>query len=156
MDKSGQPLSEDAVRDGRETGLRADHEMYDIVARGAAQGKLVRAKWLDDWGKNGMRSRLVAQQVTQNSPPLVTARLLVSKASVGAEARCLAGWDCSVAFYHAPLDEDIVAIPPKVLCPAGFAKRAWRSGMLTARILLLCLRLRLQKWLFRPCAFTVR
>ena len=48
--------------------------------------------------------------VTQNTPPLVAARLLVSKASsfghkVGPEARCLAVWDCSVAFYHAPLDE---------------------------------------------------
>ena len=90
-----------------------------------------------------MRSRLVAQQftwtkrddVTQSTPPLVAARLLVSKASsfghkVGAEARCLAGWDCSVAFYHAPLDEDIVVIPPKGLCPAGFVcelRRAMNS-----------------------------
>ena len=41
----------------------ADHGMYDIVVRGAARGKIVRAKWLDDWGKNGMRSRLVAQDV---------------------------------------------------------------------------------------------
>ena len=82
--KSGQPLPEDAVREarGREIGLMADHGMYDIVARGAARGKLVRAKWLDDWRKNGMRSRLVAQQftwakrddVTQNTPPLVAAR----------------------------------------------------------------------------------
>ena len=48
--KSGQPLPEDAVREarGREIGLMADHGMYDIVARGAARGKLVRAKWLDD------------------------------------------------------------------------------------------------------------
>ena len=29
----------------------------------------------------------------------------------------MAGWKCSVAFYHAPLDEDIVVIPPKGLCP---------------------------------------
>ena len=51
--KSGQPLLEDAVREARsrEIGLMADHGMYDIVAR----GKLVRAKWLDDWRKNGMR-----------------------------------------------------------------------------------------------------
>ena len=112
--KSGQPLPEDAVREarGREIGLMADHGM---CTRSAARGKLVRAKWLDDWGKNGMRSRLVAQQfnwaeredVTQNTPPVVAARLLVSKASsfehkVGPAAQCLAGWDCSVAFYHAP------------------------------------------------------
>ena len=46
------------------------------------------SKWLDGWRKNGMRSRLVAQQsswakrddVTQNPPPLVAARLLVSNA----------------------------------------------------------------------------
>ena len=78
--------------------------MHDVVAR----GKLVSVKWLDDWEKNGMRSLLVAQQfnwakrddVTQNMPPLVAARLLVSKASssghkVGPEARCQAVWDCA-------------------------------------------------------------
>ena len=94
-----------------------------FVRRGATRGKLVRAKWLDDWGKNGMRSRMVAEQfnwaqhadVTQNTPHLVAARLLVSKASsfghkVGPEARCLAVWGCSAAFHHAPLDEDIVGV----------------------------------------------
>ena len=30
------------------------------------------------------------------------------------------GWDCSVAFCHAPLDEDTVVIPPKGLRPTGF------------------------------------
>ena len=78
--QSGQPLLEDAVcyARGRDIGLMADHGRYDIVARGAAQGKSARAKWLNDWGKNGMRSRLVAQQfnwperndVKQNTPPL--------------------------------------------------------------------------------------
>ena len=76
-----------------------------------------------------MRSRMYAQQfnwakrddVTQNTPPLVAARLLISKASsfghkIGLEARCLAVWDCSVAFYHGPLDEDIVVISLKGLC----------------------------------------
>ena len=114
--KQGQPLLEDAVREarGRENGLMADHGTYDLVARVAARGKLVMAKWLDDRRKNGMRSRLVAQQfnwakrddVTQNTPPLVAAHLLVSKASlsghkVGAGARCLAGWECSVAVDRA-------------------------------------------------------
>ena len=140
--KSGQPLPEHAVREarGHEIGLMAYHGMYNVVARGAARGKLVRANWLDDWGRNGMRSRLVAHQFnwaqrddeTQNTPPLVAARLLVSKASsfghkVGAEARCLAGWDCSVAFHHAPLDEDIVVVPPKGLCPAGFVWQLRRT-----------------------------
>ena len=87
-----------------------------------------------------MRSRLVAQQynwakrddVTQNTPPLVAARLLVSKAAsfghkVGPEARCLAVWDCSVAFYHAPLGEDIVVVPPKGLCPEGFVWQLRRA-----------------------------
>ena len=61
---SGQPLLEDAVREarGRVICLMADHGRYDIVARGAARGKLVRANWLDDWGTNGVSSRLVAQQ----------------------------------------------------------------------------------------------
>ena len=99
----------------------------------------MRAKWLDDGRKNGMTSRLVAQQfnwakrdyVTQNAPPLVAARLLVSKASSfahedGVEARCLAGWDCSVAFHHAPLDEEIGVIPPKGLC-RGFVWQLRRT-----------------------------
>ena len=62
--QSGQPLPEHAVREarGREIGLMADHGMYDLVARGSARGKHVRPMWLDDQGKNGMRSRLVAQQ----------------------------------------------------------------------------------------------
>ena len=92
---------------GREIGLTADHGMYDIVPRSAARGKLVRAKWLDDRRKNGMRSRLVAQQfnwakrddAAQNTPPLVAARLLVS-----------------VAFYHALRDEGTVVVLPKGLC----------------------------------------
>ena len=139
--KSGQPLPEGAVREVREIGLMADHGMYDIGERGAARGQLVRAKRSVIWRKTGMSSRLVAEQVnwakrddvTQNTPPLVAARHLVSKASSsghkvgGAGARCLAGWDCSVAFHHAQLDEDIVVIPPKGLCTAGFAWQRRRA-----------------------------
>ena len=46
---------------------------------------------------------------------------------VGAEVRCRAGWDCSVAFYHAPLDEDVVVIAPKELCFAGFVWQLRRA-----------------------------
>ena len=52
---SGQPFfAKDVVREarGREIGLLADHGMYDLVAQGAARGKLVRAKWLDDWERH--------------------------------------------------------------------------------------------------------
>ena len=38
----------------------------------------------------------------------------------------MAGWDCSVAFYHAPVGEDIVVIPPKELCPGGFE---WQASL---------------------------
>ena len=134
----------------------ADHGMCDIVARGAARGKLVRAKWLDDWGKHGMRSRLKRDDVTQNTPPLVAARLLVSKASsfghkVGAEARCLAGWDCSVAFYHAPLDEDIVVIPSKkVVGPA------WRPSSLHTNVMVLSVVVQVSAILFSPSVGLLR
>ena len=96
----------------------------------------MRAKWLDDWRKNGMRSRLVAQQLNwatrDDVPLLVIARLFVSKASsfehmFAAEARNLVGWDCSVVFYHVPLDEDIVVIPLKGLFFAGFAWQLRRA-----------------------------
>ena len=140
--KSVQPLPEHAAREprGHKIRLMADHGMCDLVARVAARGKLVMAKWLDDRRKNGMSSRLVAQQFnwakrddgTQTTPPLVAARLLVSRESsfghkIGAEARCLTGWDCSVSFHHASLDEDIVVIPPKGLCPAGFVWQLRRA-----------------------------
>ena len=88
-----------------------------------------------------MTSRLVTRQckwakrddVTQNTPRLVATRLLVSKAAslghkVGPpEVWCLTAWDCSVAFYHAPLDEDIVVVPPKGLCLQGFVWQLRRS-----------------------------
>ena len=82
--KSGQRLPEDTVREarGREVGLMADHGMYDIVVRDAARGKLGRAKWLDDWREDGQQFNWAKRDdVTQNTPPLVAARLLVSKAS---------------------------------------------------------------------------
>ena len=61
--KSGQPLPEDAVREarGRDIGLMVDHGMHDIVARGAARGKLVRTKWLEDWGFQGNRNERTTQ-----------------------------------------------------------------------------------------------
>jgi hypothetical protein len=140
--KSGLELPREAVRAGREReiGLMSDHGMYDVVMLRDAKGKRVRCKWLDDWGKEGVRCRLVAMQintykredVTQNTPPLVAVRLMVSRAATltttaGQHCRCLAVWDCSVAFYHAPLDEDIVALPPAGLCPPGFAWQLKRA-----------------------------
>ena len=88
--------------------------------------------------------------VTQNTPPLVAAHLLVGKASsfghkVGAEARCLAGWDCSVAVCRAPLDEEIVVIPTKELCPVGDKSKPWHLEVLSPRSLLRRLQLRLRK-----------
>ena len=36
-------------------------------------------------------------------------------------------WDCSVAFYHAPLDEHIVVVPSDGLCPVGFGWQLRRA-----------------------------
>eukprot|EP00974_Lingulodinium_polyedra_P073026 7067801-Lingulodinium_polyedra.AAC.1 len=82
--KSGMelPLDQVCLAREREIGLVSDHGMYDIVESSKANGKRVRAKWLDDWGKEGIRSRLVAMElnwvkrddVQQNTPPLVVAR----------------------------------------------------------------------------------
>ena len=84
---------------------------------GKERDEIAPVAWQFDWAKRN--------DVTQNTPPLVAGRLLVSKAAsfghkVGPEARCLAAWDCSVAFYHAPLDEDIVVVLPKGSCSEGF------------------------------------
>ena len=83
-----------------------------------------------------MRSRLVAQHfdwskvdVTQNTPPLVDD---VSKASSFGH-KSLQRHDvwlvgiAVLAFYHTPLDEDIVVIPPKELCLAGFVWQLRRA-----------------------------
>ena len=87
--KSGQPLPEDAVREarGREIGLMADHEVYDIVA-------------------------------------------------------------CSVAFYHAALDDVAPLDSAASTChKTAREKQAWRLEVLSPRSLLRCLQLSLQKWL---------
>ena len=91
---------------------------------------------------NGMISRLIAQQFkweTQNTPLLVAARLLASRASpfgpkVGAEARCQAGWNCSAALYHAPLDEYICchsaeSVVPRWIRVAASTSHAWESKL---------------------------
>ena len=48
----------------------------------------------------------------------------------------MAGWDCSVALCHAQIDEDIVVITPKGLCPAGLVWQLRRamSGMRKASL----------------------
>ena len=55
---------------------------------------------------------------------------------------------CSVAFYHAPLDD---IVPLDSAAPTGHKtareKQAWRLEVLSPRSLLRCLQLRLQKWL---------
>ena len=154
--KSGQPLPEDAVREarGREIGLMADHGMYDIVARGAARGKLVRTKWLDDWGKNGMRSRLAAQQfnwakrddVAQNTPPRVVSlsakrRRLDTRSVLGHDV-WLVGNAVSLSTTHR-LMRTLLSFRRKGCAPSP-------------RSLLRCLQLRLHKWLLRQGVFTAK
>ena len=86
---------------------------------------------------------------------------------VGAEARCLAGWDCSVAFYHAPFDEDSVVNPPKGLCPAGFVWQLRRAmngtrkaslafGSVVTEELVAMLAALFAEVLSRQCVFTAK
>ena len=137
--KKGLPLSEDAVREarGREVGLVADHGVYDIVARGAARGKLVRAKWLDVWGKNGMRSRLVVQDfnwakrddVTQNGRCAISRQQIVIVWTQGWSRGAVSG---SMGPAVSPsttrrLTRYIVVVPPKGVCPVGFVLQLRRA-----------------------------
>ena len=79
-----------------------------------------------------MRSRVVAQQlnwakrddITQNTLLLVTARLLVSKASSFWTQDWARG---ALAIHHAPLDEDTVIVPPKGLCTEGLVWQLRRA-----------------------------
>ena len=63
--------------------------MFEYIEESKVTGNIVKAGWLDDYGKSGVRSRLVAKEynnfkrddVVQNTPPLSVARLLASKAA---------------------------------------------------------------------------
>ena len=87
--KSGLLLDPDKVALGRrrELGLMQEHNMYDVVKNEDAKGgSHVHAKWLQDVKGEEVRCRLVATQlaigerldVTQSTPPLMIARMLLS------------------------------------------------------------------------------
>jgi hypothetical protein len=135
--KSGEALPLDKVEAGRikEVSTMTDHGMYELWPVALAKGKKVRTGWVEDWGKEAgsVRCRLVAKEInyfkradiSQNTPPLVVIRLMISLAASvvdasGMHCMCLAVWDCCHAFYHAAINEEIYAIPPRGLAPPGY------------------------------------
>ena len=70
--------------------------------------------------------------ISQNTPLLVVIRLMVSLAAsvvdaAGMHHLCMAVWDCCHAFYHAAINEEIYAIPPRGLAPPGYLWRLHRA-----------------------------
>ena len=134
-EKTGELLESDKVwkaRD-REMAKMADHGVkHDItLAECQRRGmKLVRSRWVDvrkalPDDPNGVRSRLVAQEINQGprddtfagTPPLWVHRLIVASAATKRKAdkglrRLLARYDVSVAFFHAPSSGGICVKPP--------------------------------------------
>ncbi|CAK0888842.1 unnamed protein product, partial [Prorocentrum cordatum] len=123
-----------------------EFQVCDRVPKNFAKGKRVRGKGVDDErydddGRVSVRSRFVAMQFAwgargdtfAGAPPLAAFWLVVSFASslfstgVGYDG-VLALYDVSAAFFHAYIDEDIYAVPPRGEEPEGsFLKRtvAW-------------------------------
>ena len=142
--KSVQPLPEHAAREarGREIGLKADHGMCDLVARVAARGKLASKAQVarrPEKERNEITPGRSAVQLGKNvmmghrPRHLWLPHVSLSAKSRRSDTRLVQRrdvwqvWDCSVAFHRAPLDEDIVVIPPKGLCPAGFVWQLRRA-----------------------------
>merc|ERR1712194_82469 len=140
--KSGEELSREGVREAREREIKlmTDHGMFEYIEEYKVKGKIVKAGWLDDHGKSGIRSRLVAKEyntfkredVVQNTPPLSIVRLFVSKAATatnqeGRHTKCIAVWDCSVAFFHASITEPIYVRPGDGLAPRGWVWKLRRA-----------------------------
>ena len=106
--------------------------------------EIVHGKWLDDAkgtpeDLDAVMSKLVATQVntyvredvTQATPPIKAARIIVSQATTKTNAKvqhdCLiASHDIRVAFFHAKGSGRVVIMPPKGLAPPGVG---WRCVM---------------------------
>ena len=138
--KSGEPLDPLKVREGRQREMD-NIEKFDVrkvipLAEARQRGlKLVHAKWLDDvkptpQDPHAVRSRLVAtevntyvrEDVTQATPPLKCARLIVSLAASKTQrgqTRLIGRYDVRVAFFHAPSTGKIAVLPPRDLVPGG-------------------------------------
>ena len=125
--KTGEELPLEEMRKGRmlELNRMAEFQVYEDVDEQQAWGKeTVGSKWLDEWklledGTWAVRSRLVATQVAYEkrddafaaTPPLKGTRILLSLAASKEPKgmRRLGRWDCSVAFFHAQILEELYA-----------------------------------------------
>lgn len=142
---SGQKLPLEEVRKGRQTEVTkmAQFGVTEDVPESDAFGKeKISSKWLDGWEKlqGGpwvIRSRLVGTQVAYEkrndafaaTPPLKGVRSLLSLASPKPpyRKRKLGRWDCSVAFFHAVMDEGVYCRPPKGMGRRGRMWRLWKA-----------------------------
>ena len=102
----------------RELGFMNEHSMYDHLKNAdVIVGSYVHMKWLRDHEGDEVRCRLVATQlaicerldVTQSTPPLMVARLMLAIASLHADENevhdwVVGFWNVSVGFSDAKLE----------------------------------------------------
>ena len=102
--------------------------------------------WVEDNKGDIVRSRFVAKQVAydqrddvgQATLALLIFRLLLSIAVAIAPIFCgsavvLSGWDISVAFFHAVMDELVYVLPPRDMVPPGWCWKLRKSMYGTRR-----------------------
>ena len=128
---SGTELPKEEVRKGREQEFDnlLKFKVFRKRRRLEYRGKVVKSRWTEDWKSvpSGwiVRCRLVAQELAMwdaredvhaGTPPLKLMRILVSNAATKkprnpARPRKLAVYDVSVAFMHAPIQDQIAIVP---------------------------------------------
>lgn len=128
---TGDRLEREQVLEARKLEVQRmlDFQVFVEVDEKQASGHRVwSAGWLDHLKKPGLvRSRLVAKQVRgekrtdvfAGTPPLSAMRYVISRAASRGRHRCLATYDVSVAFFHAPLHETVFIRPPMNLRKDG-------------------------------------
>ncbi|CAK0831695.1 unnamed protein product [Prorocentrum cordatum] len=133
---TGEALDPELVQKGRETKVKRMLEfgVFEEIDESEAVGKkIVNSDWKDSLKRDGLvRSRLVAQEVVKGdkredvfagAPPLSAMRYLLSRAASKGQARSIATYDVSVAFFHAKMTEELIVRPPAIMRKP---KKLWR------------------------------
>ena len=123
---AGLKLDGARVKAGRETEVKSMLAIgvYEEVSEELASGKRIwNSSWLDTQKKVGLvGSKLFVNKsevkwkrddVFAAAPLHAATRSISSRAASRGHGRCLGLWNVSVAFFHAPIEEEVFVRPPK-------------------------------------------